>query len=206
MGQDKNAKGTYRLLGMSGSLRRASNSTAVLNTLIAAMPDDVVMTSFDVSVLPHYNEDLDTDDGPEVVLALKAAICEAHGLVIVSPEYNHSIPGVLKNALDWVSRPGYKSCLLDKPVVMMTTGIGGLGGVRAQAHFHEIFLSMASRIVPGKQVVIGAAQNKVKDGRLTDEATRLFALAKIDELLAEIALVQGWAPRAEKLGSQGKRT
>lgn len=206
MDQDKAKTATYRLLGFSGSLRRGSYSTIVLNTMVEAMPDDVIMKTFDISTLPHYNEDLDTGDVLPPVAALKQAISHAHGLVIVSPEYNHSIPGVLKNALDWASRPSYQSCLKNKPVAMMTTGTGGIGGVRAQAHFHEVFLSTASRIVPGKQVVISGVDKKISDGRLVEDATRLFALAKIDELLAEIALLHGWEPRSVKLGNQGRRT
>ncbi|MFM1814986.1 MAG: hypothetical protein RLZ98_1681 [Pseudomonadota bacterium] len=198
------AEPQYRLLGLSGSLRRHSYSTAVLDTLTASLPADIAVATFDIASLPHYNEDLDEGEGPAPVAAFKAAVRASHGLLIVSPEYNHSIPGVLKNAIDWGSRPGYRSCFANKPVSFITTGAGGLGGVRAQAHFHEIFLSMACRIVPGKQVVIGGAQNKVKDGRLIDETTRLFALAKIDELLAEIALLQGWEPRRDKIGSQAR--
>lgn len=202
MDKDKKAGGQYRLLGISGSLRRGSYSTSVLDTIIEAMPSDVTMTKFDIGTLPHYNEDLDTDDGPDSVLALKAAIGNAQGVVIVSPEYNHSIPGVLKNALDWASRPSYKSCLANKPVAMITTGTGAIGGVRSQAHFHEVFLSTASRIVPGKQVVISFVDKKLTDGRLTEQVTKLFMLAKIDELLAEIALVHGWPERKDKLGSR----
>lgn len=202
MDQEKAAAGKYRLIGISGSLRRGSYSTAVLQTIVEAMPEDVTMTTFDIGSLPHYNEDLDTGDGPASVLALKSAISHAHGVVIVTPEYNHSIPGVLKNALDWASRPSYKSCLANKPISIVTTGTGAIGGVRSQAHFHEVFLSTASRIVPGKQVVISFVDKKLTDGRLTEEVTKLFMLAKIDELLAEIALVHGWKPRKGKLGSR----
>ncbi len=185
----------YRLLGLSGSLRRASNATAVLRTLADRLAPDISMDIFDVGRLPLYNEDLD-DEGevpvepPAAVTELRALVRACDGIVVVSPEYNHGIPGVLKNAIDWASRPGYSCPLTGKPVKVMTTATSPLGGARAQAWLNEAFHSTLSRVVPGKQVVIGRIATKVKEGRLVDEDTINFALNAIDQLIDEAILAQ----------------
>ena len=180
----------FRLLGWSGSLRRASSSSAVLRALQQGLTPDVEMAIVGLGDLPLYNEDIDQGDGPPSVAALRAAVRAADGIVVVSPEYNHGIPGVMKNAIDWASRPGYDCPLKDKPVKIMTVASSPLGGARAQAWLHESFVATLSRVVPGKQVIIGSVGQKVKDGQLIHEDTALFALAAIDHLLDEICLVQ----------------
>lgn len=185
----------FRLLGWSGSLRRASSSTAILRTLQARLTPDVEMTIVGLGDLPLYNEDVDEGDGPPSVAALRTAVRAADGLVIVTPEYNHGIPGVMKNAIDWASRPVHDCPLESKPVKIMTVASSPLGGARAQAWLQEAFVATLSRVVPGKQVIIGSAASKVKDGQLIHEDTALFALAAIDHLLDEICLVQQRPPR-----------
>lgn len=180
----------FRLVGWSGSLRRASSSSAILRTLQAGLTPDVTMEIVGLGDLPLYNEDIDEGDGPPAVAALRAAVRAADGIVVVSPEYNHGIPGVMKNAIDWASRPGYDCPLKNKPVKIMTVASSPLGGARAQAWLQEAFVATLSRVVPGKQVIIGSVEQKVKDGRLVHEDTALFALAAIDHLLDEITLVQ----------------
>ena len=193
---DAPANRPFRLLGLSGSIRRGSNSTAVLRTLKESLPADVELTILGLESIPLYNEDDDTDTPPAPVAVLRRAIVEADGLVVITPEYNHGISGVLKNALDWASRPSDSAPLVNKPVTTMTSASSILGGVRAQAQLNETLHGTFSRLVPGRQVVIGNAKQKVKDGRLIDEATRLFALNAIERLLDEICMVQRRPPRS----------
>ena len=114
----------------------------------------------------------------------------ADGLVVISPEYNHGISGVLKNAVDLVSRPGYESVLKNKPVLVMSTSNSPLGGVRAQLQLRETFASTLSRVVARRQIVIGQAPKKIVDGRLVDEANLTFIADAIGDLLDEISLVR----------------
>ena len=181
----------FNLLGLSGSLRKASNSTAVLRTLQAGLPPDIEMEIVPLDDIPAYNEDNDIGEGPGAVARLRHAVQACDAIVIVSPEYNHGIPGHLKNAIDWASRPGYDGPLKNKPVKIMTVATSPLGGARAQAWLNEVFAATLSRVVPGKQVIIGSVATKVKDGRLTHEDTLIFALNALDDVIDEVCLVQG---------------
>jgi len=174
-----------RLLGISGSIRRGSYCTAVLRSLQENMRPSTHMTIFALDRIPPYNEDEDGDSPPSPVAELRAAIVAAEALVVISPEYNHGMSGLLKNAIDWVSRPGYASILKDKPVSIMTAGPSMLGGVRAQAQLRETFAATVSRVMANRQVVIGEAARKVVDGRLIDRPTLDFALSAVDLLLEE---------------------
>jgi chromate reductase len=185
----------FKLLGLSGSIRRDSNCVAVLRTLKESLPADVELTIFSLADVPLYNEDADTETPPPPVAAFRRAIAESDGLVIVSPEYNHGMSGVIKNALDWASRPTSDPPLVNKPVTVMTSASSILGGVRAQAQLNETLRGTFSRLPPGRQVVIGNAKQKIRGGRLADDETRLFALNAIESLLEEICMVQRRPPR-----------
>ncbi|MBW4092386.1 MAG: NAD(P)H-dependent oxidoreductase [Proteobacteria bacterium] len=170
------------LLGLCGSLRRESYSRAVLDGLAPMLPVGTMLDSHDLR-LPLYDEDEDGPATPAPVRAFRETIAACDGLLIVTPEYNHGIPGVLKNALDWASRP-YGACvLIGKPALIITTSPGFVGGARAQAQANETLLSCQARIVTGPQVVIGNIAEKIRDGRLVDEPTLRFAAAAIDRLL-----------------------
>src|SRR5437660_6353201 len=176
-----------RLLGLSGSLRRASNSTAVLRGLQDALAPRAALNIFPLHGMPLYNED--DDDGehaPESVRAVRSAIETSDGVIMISPEYNHGMSGVLKNALDWASRPYGRSALRNKPVLTMTASPAFTGGVRAQQQMNETLASIPARAVLRPQIVIGSVHEKVSDGRLVDEATLRFALAGVDDLHDEI--------------------
>lgn len=176
--------GRVSLVGLSGSLRSESYSTAVLRSLAERLPDDIALSIHDYGEVPLYNQDLDGADAPLAVQALRQAVAESDGLVIVTPEYNYGMPGVLKNALDWASRPYGKAALAGKPVVTMSTSPAFTGGVRALAQLHETLLATQSPIVPRFQTVIGEVHNKVVDGRLVDNASLEFALGAIEDLRA----------------------
>jgi len=181
----------FKLLGLSGSLRKGSNSTAVLRTLRDNLTPDIAMEIVPLDDIPPFNEDHDVGEGPAAVTVLRRAVRGCDGIVIVSPEYNHGIPGHLKNAIDWASRPGYDGPLKNKPIKIMTIASSPLGGARAQAWLNEVFASTLSRVVPGKQVIIGSVESKVKDGKLVHEDTLIFALNSIDDVIDEACLVQG---------------
>jgi chromate reductase len=175
-----------RLLGLAGSLRRASNSTAVLRGLQDALAPKAALDIFSLHGLPLHNEDDGGEHAPEGVRALRSAIETSDGVIMVSPEYNHGMSGVFKNSLDWASRPYGRSVLRGKPVLMMTASPAFTGGVRAQQQMNETLASIPARPVLRPQIVIGGVHEKVHDGRLIDEATLRFALAGVDDLLEEI--------------------
>jgi chromate reductase len=180
---------TFKLIGLAGSLRGASASKAILRSFQDIMPEGVELTIFELGEMPLYNQDLEADlPGP--VRALREAIATSDGLVVVSPEYNHGMSGVIKNAIDWVSRPGYASILVDKPVAVFTTSESPLGGARAQGDLHKMFLSCLSRLAPGREVAIGGTAKTVRDGRLVDETLLRRSRALIDSLLDEVRLVR----------------
>ena len=174
------------LLGLSGSLRRASNSTAVLRGLQDALASRAALSIFPLHGIPRYNEDDDAEHAPESVRALHSAVETSDGVIMISPEYNHGMSGVLKNGIDWVSRPYGRSVLRGKPVLTMTASPAFTGGVRAQQQMNETLASIPARPVLRPQIVIGGVHEKVSDGRLVDEATLRFALAGVDDLIDEI--------------------
>ena len=174
------------ILGIAGSLRRESYALAVLRGLQHAAADRADLEIFSLQAVPLYNADLDGEHKPEAVVALKATIHDCDGLVLSSPEYNYGTSGVLKNALDWASRPGYKSVLKDKPALIMTSSPGALGGARAQAQLRQTLAATLSRVVAVPEVIISHVHSKVADGRLTDEGSLKFMLEAFEALLAQI--------------------
>src|SRR5260370_9877145 len=137
-----------RLLGLSGSLRRASNSTAVLRGLQDALAPRATLNIFPLHEMALYNEDDDGEHAPESVRALRSAIETSDGVIMISPEYNHGMSGVLKNALDWASRPYGCSALRGKPVLTMTASVAFTGGGRGQQQMHETLISIPAHLVP----------------------------------------------------------
>ena len=178
-----------RLLGISGSLRTTSHNSAILRTLQERMPQNVEFELLPLNDLPLYNSDLETPQTPAAVTAFKSAIAAADGLVICSPEYNAGTSGVLKNALDWASRPGNAAPLKNKPVLLMSSSPGFSGGIRAHAQLRETLASTLSRVLVHPPVVIAGVHDKIKDGRLADESNLQFALNAVAALVAEIRLL-----------------
>ena len=182
---------SIRILGISGSLRRSSHNAGLLRAARELLPDGMTMTTFDIGQLPHYNADLDGDKAPESVRAFKRALAEADGLLFVTPEYNYSVPGVLKNAIDWASRTAKDSPLNGKPVAMMGAG-GVMGTVRAQAHLRQILLFNGTLQLAKPEVYIQRSWEKFDaDGTLTDEASRTL----VRQLLEQFA---GWIKRVRQ--------
>ena len=161
-----------RLLGISGSLRRTSHNRALLRALGELLPASASLTIFErLGELPLFNSDIPTD--PEAVSELKAAIAACDGVVIATPEYNYSIPGVLKNAFDWASRPAATSPLRGKPVGIIGCAAGMSGSMRAQAHMRQILLFSDAPTLGQPEVLIPRSHERFDaDGVLTDESTR----------------------------------
>jgi chromate reductase len=176
-----------KIIGLSGSIRKGSFNTAILKTLGSTIADRADLEIIPLNDIPLYNEDLDTVTPPPSVAALRAKIGAADGVIIFSPEYNYGVSGVLKNTLDWASRPYGKSTLIGKPVVTATSSVAATGGVRAQIHLHETLSGIGARVLIRPQIVVGAVHDKVKDGVLIDQGTLGFVVAGADDLLKEIA-------------------
>lgn len=175
-----------RLVAISGSIRRASHCTAILRSLGPLLPPSVTLQLQPLDEVPLYNADLDGDTPPAAVAQLKAAIAGADGLVICSPEYNYAIPGVLKNAIDWASRPGFASPLKGKPVLVMTASPGTAGGVRAQASIRDALSATLARPLVHQHIAIASVASRIQDGQLTDPSTLQFIQAGLQALIEEI--------------------
>jgi chromate reductase len=185
-----------RLLGMSGSLRSGSYSNAVLETLREKFEGRADLKIYDLQPIPPYNQDFEGEKRPAPVKALLTAIAGSDGLVLCAPEFNHSIPGVLKNALDWASRPAFTSVMAYKPVAIMATSRGSLGGARCLEHMRVALDSMLARVTLAREVTITASADRVRDGRLVDETCLGFACGAVEALLHEIRLWRMAEPRA----------
>ena len=177
-----------RLIGMSGSLRSGSYSNAVLETLREKFDRRAEIRIYDLRLIPLYNQDFEGEKRPAPVKALLSAIAESDGLVLCAPEFNHSIPGVLKNALDWASRPAFTSVMAYKLVAIMATSRGALGGARCLEHLRVALDSMLSRVALAREVIITSSADKIRDGRLVDETSLDFACGAVEALLHEIRL------------------
>ncbi|MDH7794247.1 MULTISPECIES: NAD(P)H-dependent oxidoreductase [unclassified Beijerinckia] len=178
----QNSDVQIQLIGLTGSLRKQSHSRAVLLGLQAALRLSIKLDIVDLD-LPLYNLDHDGAATPQSVRDLRDRIMASDAVVIATPEYNHGIPGVLKNALDWASRPNGKSCLKDKPVLVISNSTAFTGGARAHTQANETLISCQANIVSGPQVVIGSIATKIQEDRLADAASITFALAAIDRLI-----------------------
>jgi chromate reductase, NAD(P)H dehydrogenase (quinone) len=172
-----------KILLFCGSLRRASSARAVSRALESRLEGICEIDHADVENLPHYNADI--TDNRDVEL-LKEKIAAADGVVFVTPEYNYSVPGLLKNAIDWASRPAYGSVFKGKSCFVITVSGGAMGGVRAQSHLKYILNGMLAVVFPWQEVVITQANAKVKDGEFADEATIDFAMDALTAFLQHI--------------------
>jgi chromate reductase, NAD(P)H dehydrogenase (quinone) len=158
------------LLGICGSTRKASLNAALLRTVGEVLPGEATMKIYDgLDQLPIFNSDLAE---PATVIALKAAIAGADGIIFAIPEYNYSIPGGLKNALDWVSRPPATSPMRGKPIGLVGAASGMSGTIRAQNHMRQMLVYSDSPCMNQPEVLIPRAQERFEGGVLVDESTR----------------------------------
>ncbi|HEX5727028.1 MAG TPA: NAD(P)H-dependent oxidoreductase [Longimicrobiaceae bacterium] len=179
-----------RFIGIAGSLRADSYNRALLRAAQELAPEGVTVDTFDLAELPLYNEDLELEGVPDAVQALRTAIREADALLIATPEYNHGIPGVLKNAVDWASRPVSSSALAGKPAAIMGASPGQTGTARAQAQLRQSFVFTRTLALLQPEVLVFRAHEKFDvDGRLTDEPTRRFVRKLLEALVEWTRLV-----------------
>ncbi len=176
--------GEMKILGIVGSLRKDSYNRFALKAAQELVPGGAVLSLVELHGIPVFNQD-EEKVPPTSVLEFKRRILAADAILFATPEYNYSLPGGLKNAIDWASRPYGDSPLLGKPAAIMGASAGGLGTARAQYHLRQILVSLNMPTVNQPEVMIGnAAQRFDQNGRLNDEPTRLL----IQKLLG--ALVQ----------------
>lgn len=172
-----------RILGISGSLRRQSYNSSVLRAAAALAPKGVTIETFALDGIPPFNQDEETNL-PVKVLELKERVRAADGVLFVTPEYNYSIPGVLKNAIDWASRPYGDNVWDRKPAAIMGASIGAIGTARAQYHLRQIFVFLNVFPVNQPEVMIGnAVQRFDAEGNLTDEASKGYMKQLLENLV-----------------------
>ncbi len=171
-----------RILGIAGSLRRESYNRAALRAAGRLLPPDATLDDFALDGIPGFNQDHEQDP-PAAVVDLKRRIRQADAVLFVTPEYNYSVPGVLKNAIDWASRPYGDSAWSGKPAAIMGASIGAIGTARAQYHLRQIMVFLNMFPINQPEVMIGnAAARFDSDGNLTDETSQNL----IRQLLANL--------------------
>lgn len=173
-----------KILGISGSLRAGSLNSALLRAAVDLAPDGVKIDVFaGLRDIPPYDQDLDTGEPPSPVADLRARIRAADGLLLVTPEYNYGVPGVLKNAIDWVSRPAATSPLKRKPVAIAGAAPGAFGSVRAQLSLRQTLLWTDSDVVTKPELMVFQARERFDAaGNLTDPQTRDLLGVLLDTL------------------------
>jgi chromate reductase len=173
-----------RILGLSGSLRKASHNTGLLRTAARRLPPGVTLDVWDgLATIPPYDEDREAEETPAAVADLKRAIAEADAVLVATPEYNASIPGVLKNALDWVSRPTVaESPLRGKPAAVIGASTGMFGAVWAQAEVRKVLRTIGAVVLEDEIPVAHAHDAFTEDGDLRDPEI----VAQLDKVLGDL--------------------
>jgi len=181
-----------KILGISGSLRRGSYNTSLLGAAAGLLPDEVEFELWGgLKEVPPYDEDDDTEEAPAAATALREAIAGADAVLFATPEYNSSVPGQLKNAIDWVSRPLATNPLRNKPVAVVGASTGAFGAVWSQGELRKVLAATGARVVEG-EVAVGHAPTRFdEEGRLVDENL----LEQLEEVVA--VLVAAAAARCE---------
>lgn len=181
-------------LGIAGSLRAASYNRGLIRVASEVAQAGTTVVPYDLAAIPMFNADVEANGDPPAVADFKRAIAAADALVIATPEYNHCVPGVLKNAIDWASRPARRSVLTDKPVAIMGASSGRGATARAQAHLRDGLAYTNGFVLPLPEVLVDFAGEKFDDdGNLTDQATR----EEVRDLLVALA---AWTRRLQRSG------
>ena len=174
-----------RFLGFAGSLRRASYNRGLIRAAVELATSEVTVETYGLGDIPLYNQDVEDAGEPAAVVAFKEAIARADALLVATPEYNHGMPGVLKNAIDWASRPRATSPLRDKAVAVMGASPGKGSTARAQAQLRDAFVFTGACVMPLPELLIGGAGELFdRDGCLTDLAVRTTVVEIIEALRA----------------------
>jgi len=195
------ARKPRRVVGVAGSLRRASYNRTLLEAARPLAPDGMEIQAHPLADVPLYDADEDRDDKPDGVLRLKRAIDGSDGVLLVTPEYNYGLPGVMKNAIDWASRPAYESPLRDKPVAIMSASPAATGGARAQEILKQALLGTASAVLPWPAVTIGGCADKLESpDRLIDHKGREVVTRYLTAFLDWIDAVSTFGANTERVG------
>ncbi|MBS0961330.1 NADPH-dependent FMN reductase [Acetobacter thailandicus] len=168
-----------KYIGICGSIRSSSYSRIIMSYIQKSEYFYGRMNTIDISNIPHYSQDVESDNIPEEVKKYRNDISSSLGVIIVTPEYNHGMPGVLKNALDWFSRPLSKSCMHEKPAFFVTHSPGALGGVRAQYQIRETLTALSCRLSPTPEIAITYVMNKIDNNELNDKQIEKFLLENL---------------------------
>jgi chromate reductase len=178
------------ILGIAGSLRRQSYNRSALRAAKQLVPEGVTLDIFEIDGLPGFNQD-DEQNPPAKVVEMKRRIRAADAVLIVTPEYNYSVPGVLKNAIDWASRPYGESAWNGKPAAIMGASPGTIGTARAQYHLRQMFVFLNMYAINQPEVMISNAANRFDaEGNLTDEETKNFIRRLLQSLVDWTARLQ----------------
>jgi chromate reductase, NAD(P)H dehydrogenase (quinone) len=178
----------FHILGMSGSLRKASYNSAALRAAQELAPRSTMITLADICAIPVYNDDVRVQGMPQSVTTLVEQITTADAVLISTPEYNYTIPGVLKNAIDWVSKAPDQP-FRHKPVAVMGASMGAIGTARAQYDLRKVFVFLDAHVLNQPEIMIAAAHTKFDDGgHLTDDTTRTL-------IGKQIVALKEWALR-----------
>lgn len=166
---------TVHIVAFAGSLRKASYNRALLAAAAELAPPTLTLEVFDLIDVPLYNADVEAEGDPPAVVGLKQAIAAADGVLIATPEYNHGVPAVTKNAVDWASRPPRGAALGGKPVGIIGASPGQTGSARGQSQLRQAFEFTNSYCMPQPELLVFRSHEKFDEaGRLTDEATRTY--------------------------------
>jgi chromate reductase len=175
---------TIKVLAFAGSLRKGSYNKALIRAAVEVAPENVTIEIFDLEGIPPFNQEFVTNP-PQRVVDFKEKIRNADALLIATPEYNYSIPGVLKNAIDCASRPKEDATLEGKPVAIMSASTGRFGGARAQYHLRQTFVFLNMQPVNRPEVMLSDASHSVDaDGKVTNEQTRQLIRQLLEALVA----------------------
>ncbi|MFN0159013.1 MAG: NADPH-dependent FMN reductase [Bacteroidota bacterium] len=187
---------SIQVLAFSGSLRKASTNSGLLRVALEVVPEGMKIEVFDLSSIPFYNADVEAVAVPDSVSDFKQRIAAADALLIATPEYNYSISGILKNAIDWASRPPKSTPLTRKPIAIMGAG-GAMGTVRAQLHLRQVFGFSGALVMPKPELHIARAWEKFdSNGHLTDEKVK----AEVRMLLEALSI---WVNRVVQKKTEG---
>lgn len=186
------SKASLTFLGIAGSLRAASYNRGLIRAAIEVAPIGTTVVAYDLGDIPMFNADVEAAGDPPAVADFKRAIAGADALLIATPEYNHCVPGVLKNAIDWASRPARASVLTDKPVAILGASTGRGGTARAQAHLRDGLAYTNGLVLPLPEVLVDFARERFDEtGNLTDEGT----MGEVRDLVVALG---SWAKRLRR--------
>jgi chromate reductase len=175
--------GDIEIVAFAGSLRRASYNRGLVRAAAASAPSGIRIRIVELDQIEFYNQDVEDAGEPDPIRAFKRAIAEADAILVATPEYNHGIPGVLKNAIDWASRPRVTSPLKDKPVAVMGASPGMGSTARAQAQLRETFVFTGACVMPQPEVLVSSAGAHFDDdGNLIDPEIRASLVDLVEAL------------------------